>query len=144
HNNEGDGATCKHKHFYQRIKVSRVGTFGARYRQNHLQLFVSKEGRTEQRFLRLHLVDVSSDRIDFPIVGDKTERLRQLPVRKGVCREARVNQRYRCTQSIILKILEVTAKLFSTQLPFVDKGARRKTCYVKLRIVAIHLARNTV
>ena len=65
---------------------------------------LAESARAHHALARLHVVDVASQRVDLAVVGQHSQRMRPLPARERVRREARVNQ---CQISLVLGFLSV-------------------------------------
>ena len=86
-------------------------------------------------FARLDPVEVPAQRIDFAVVGDHAEGVRELPLREGVGREALVDHRERGGAAGVLKVAVVDADLGGKKLPLIDHGSRRTRADVELAAV---------
>ena len=70
-----------------------------------------------------HPVDVAAHGVDFAVVGNHAERVREIPGREGVGREALVNKRKRGYAPCVSEIPVEHADLIREQLSLVDNGA---------------------
>ena len=95
----------------------------------------SKHGGRNMLFARLDPVEVAAQRIDFAVVGDHAEGVRELPLREGIGREALVDHRERGGAAGILKVAVVDAHLSGEELPLIDHGSRRTRADVELAAV---------
>ena len=90
----------------------------------HLLHVVAEELRGELRLARTDPVDVSAQRVDLAVVRDHPIRVRELPAREGVRREARVNERERARHPLVGQVGEVPPELRRRQHPLVDERPR--------------------
>ncbi len=74
---------------------------------------------------RHHPVDVAAQRVDLAVMGEIAERMRQLPGREGIGREARMHQRQRGFRALVLEVLVEAGEPLGDHHALVDDGARR-------------------
>ena len=74
----------------------------------------------EHRLPGPHPVDVAADGVDLAVVGDHPQRLGQLPARRRVRREARVDDREGAAQRPVAEVGEELRQLRRRQHPLVD------------------------
>ena len=99
-------------------------------------LHVIEERAVEQRFARLHPVDVPAQRVDFAVVRDVAVRMRTLPARERVCGKTRVHERERALHVRVRKVEKIRADLLRHQHPFVHQRAAREARRIPERIHA--------
>ena len=75
------------------------------------------------RLARAHLVEVAAKGVDFAVVREVAEGLRQLPGREGVGAVPLVDEGYRALVVGIRKVGEEAAQLWRVEQPLVDDGA---------------------
>ena len=85
-------AAGEHQELEHVVEVRRVASAFAHDRQHLAQVVAEQLGR-ELRFARAHPVDVAAQRVDLAVVRDHPVRMRELPARERVRREARVHER---------------------------------------------------
>uniref|UniRef100_A0A6J5ZYZ3 Unannotated protein n=1 Tax=freshwater metagenome TaxID=449393 RepID=A0A6J5ZYZ3_9ZZZZ len=115
-------AAGEHQELKDVVKGRRVGP--SRAHNRHHLLKVGTEQLTGERALpRAHPVDVPHQRVDLAVVGDHAERMRELPAREGVGREARVNESQRRGKAFVAEIRVELRDLTRHQHALVDAGA---------------------
>ena len=87
---------------------------------------VAEQLRAQLRLARAHPVDVAAQRVDLPVVGDQPVRVRELPARERVGREARVDERERRPRPLVLQVGVVAQQLRGGEHPLVDDRAARE------------------
>ncbi len=98
---------------------------------------VLAEHRARDRLLpRANPVDVPAQRVDLAVVAHEPERVREVPRRERVRREALVNHRERRHHALVGEIDEILADLVREQHPLVDERSRRHRGNVELLAVA--------
>ena len=105
------------------VERRRVRAAGAHDRE-HLREVVAEQLGRELRFARPHPVHVSAQRVDLAVVGDHPVRVRELPARERVGREARVDERQRGLRPRVLQVRVVAEQLRGGEHPLVDDGPR--------------------
>ena len=121
------GHVQKLKHVIERGGVAAVFHHD---RQDLLQV-LAKQRRLAQGLARAHPVDVAAQCVDFAIVRDEAERVRQRPRREGVGRKTRVHQRQRRFHLCIAKIQEQALDLIRCEHALVHHRARRQARDIK-------------
>ena len=86
----------------------------------------------EQRFARLHAVDVATQGVDLAVVRREAERMRQIPGREGVGRVALVDQRQRGDRAHVFQVGEVDLDLLGQEHALVDDRLRRQRADVEI------------
>ena len=82
----------------------------------------------ERRLARPHPVDVAERRVDLAVVGDHPQRLRQLPARERVGREARVDDREAAAQRRVAQVgVELRRAAARSACPCRRSSARRSS-----------------
>ena len=94
--------------------------------REHLLDVVAEQVRGELRLARAHPVDVAAQRVDLAVVGDHPIRVRELPARERVRREARVHERERADDALVAQVDEVAPQLRRREHPLVDDRPRRE------------------
>ena len=80
-------------------------------------------------------VDVAAQRVDLAVVADEPERVREIPRRKRVGREALMHHRQRRHHGLVGEVREILADLVREQHPLVDERARGHRRHVELLAV---------
>ncbi len=106
----------EHEQLEHVVEDRRVGAPGPDDREN-LREVVPEEIRGELRLARLHPVDVASQRVDLAVVGDQPVRVRELPARERVGREAGVDERERHLDPLVAQIGEVPGSCGAVSMP---------------------------
>ena len=88
----------------------------------------------EQRFTRLHAVDVATQGVDFAVVRDEAERMRQVPRRESVRAVALMHQRDGGFSARVIQIEEVLVERVREEHALVDDGAGRQRVDVEQRL----------
>ena len=96
-----------------------------------LQVFAENR-RRNRLFTRLEPVDVAAHRVDFAVVGDVAERVRQIPGREGIGRETLVHQCQGGSRALVLKIEVIHTNLIGQQQALVVHRARREGRHIEL------------
>ena len=78
------GTAAQHEHFYGHVQVGGIGRCEIADREDHFQLFAGESRTFEQHFTGAHPVNVTLVGVNFTVVGNIAERLRQLPGRERV------------------------------------------------------------
>ena len=94
--------------------------------RQHLRQVVAEELGGELRLARADPVDVAAQRVDLAVVRDQAVRVRELPAREGVRREARVDERERAREPLVGEVREVAPQLRRGEHPLVDDRSRRE------------------
>ena len=79
------------KEFQSVVQHGRVGTSSINCRKNCLHLFWTKNWRMKSFFAGQHTVNVSTNGVNFAIVGNKTVWMGTLPAWLSICRKAGMN-----------------------------------------------------
>ena len=96
---------------------------------------VTENRRGNGLLTRLEPVDVATHGIDFAIVGDVAERMRQVPSREGIGRKALVHQSKCRNRPLILKIEVIDTHLISQQQSLVVDCPCRERRHVEFLTV---------
>ncbi len=86
----------------------------------------------EARLVALHPVDVAQDGVDLAVVREHAERLRQLPLRKGVGRVALMEDREARGESLVEQVGIEGRQMFGQEHALVDHRAARQRADVEL------------
>ncbi len=105
------------------VEVGRVRAAVTDDRQHLLQI-VAEELRRKLALARAHPVDVAAQRVDLAVVGDHPVRVRKLPARERVGREARVDERQRGLRARVEQVREAGPELRRHQHSLVDDRLR--------------------
>jgi len=76
-------------------------------------------------------VYVAAQGVDFTVVGDHAEGMREVPGGKGIGGKTLVHQRQRGNHALVTQIMEILADLVGQQHAFVDHGAGRHRGHIK-------------
>ena len=125
HHRVRDRTAAEHQQLEHVVEDRRVGSALADDRHDLLEV-VSEQLRGELRLSRPHPVDVPAQRVDLAVVRDHPIRVRELPARECVGREARVHQRQPRSQPRIAKVDEVPRQLRRGQHALVDHRPARE------------------
>ena len=112
-------AAGQHEQLEHVVERRRVRAAGAHDRK-HLRQVVAEQLGGELRLARAHPVDVAAQRVDLAVVGDHPVRVRELPARERVRREARVHQRQRRLGPRVGQVGVVAEQLRGGEHPLVD------------------------
>ena len=113
----------EHEQLEHVVEVGRVGAARAHDRQHLLQV-VAEELRGELALARAHPVDVAAQRVDLAVVGDHPVRVRQLPAREGVRREAGVDEHERALRARVADVRVAGLELRRHEHALVDDRLR--------------------
>ncbi len=97
---------------------------------------VAKRGRRHPDLVRFHPVDVALQRVDFAVVRQHAERLRQPPLREGVGRIPLVIDRKGALEPLVLQIGIKLGHLLGQHHAFVDDRPARQLTQIKLETPA--------
>ncbi len=117
------------------VERSRVGLPVVDERPDLVQILAQHRAR-DSLLAGADPVDVAAQRVDFAVVADESERVREVPRRKRVGREALVHHRQCRHHALVLEVEEILADLVREQHPLVDECARRHRRHVELLAVA--------
>ena len=96
---------------------------------------IAENRRRDRLFAGLEPVDVAANGVDFTVVGDITERVRQIPGREGIGREALVNECQCRNRPLVLQVVVINAYLVSQQQSLVIDGACREGRHIEFLAV---------
>ena len=113
-------ATRPHKGFEHRIKRRRIRRAGRDQRLDVFRMFAKRGGR-HLDLVALHPVAVAADRVDFAIVRQGAERLRQPPLREGVGGIALVIDGKARNEALVVEVRIENAQRFRQEQPLVDQ-----------------------
>ena len=94
HHGVGDRVAAHHQQFQRVVEGCRIRLAGIDQRPDLLQV-VAQHRAGDGALARADPVDIATHRVDLAVVADHAERVRQVPRREGVGREALVHQRQR-------------------------------------------------
>ncbi|MBK7742911.1 MAG: hypothetical protein IPI40_04150 [Betaproteobacteria bacterium] len=117
------------------VERGRVGLAVVDQRPDLVEVVAEHRAR-DAVLARRHPVDVAAQRVDFAVVADHAERMREVPGGEGVGREALVHHRQRGHHRLVAQVEEVLADLVREQHPLVDERPRRHRRDVELLAVA--------
>ena len=132
HHRVRQGAPGQHEQLEDVVERRRVRPAGAHDRHDLVEVPAEQLGR-ELGLAGAHPVHVAHQRVDLAVVGDDAERVRQLPARERVRREAGVHEAHRAREARILQVEEEAADLVGDEHPLVDDRARGERGDVELR-----------
>ena len=101
-----------------------------------LRQVVAQHLRRDRAFARADPVEVAAQRVDLAVVADEAERMREVPRRERVGREALVHHGERGHHRLVGEVRVERADLVREQHALVDEGARRHRRDVELLAVA--------
>ena len=125
HHRVRQAAAAEREQLEHVVERRRVRTTRPDHRQHLLQVLAEQIGR-ELRLARPHPVHVAAQRVDLAVVGDHPVRVRELPARERVRREARVDERERRLGPGVLQVGVVAEQLRGREHALVDHGPRRE------------------
>ena len=99
----------EHEQLEHVVEHRGVGAAGTDHRQ-HLREVVAEELGRELRLARANPVHVAAQRVDLAVVRNQPVRVRELPARERVRREARVHERERAREPLVDEVGEVAAR----------------------------------
>ena len=117
--------------FKRTVKRGRVGLAFIDERPELVEV-TSEHGRRYRALAGAQPVHVATQRVDLTVMGDQTERVRELPGRKSIGGKPLVHQRQRGHAARILQILVIATDLAREQHALVHDGARRHRRHVVL------------
>ena len=119
-------AAGEHEQLEHVVEGRRVRAAGAHDRQQLREVLVAEQLGGELGLAGAHPVDVAAQRVDLAVVGDVAVRVRQLPARERVGREARVDERERRLGALVLQVGVVAEQLRGREHALVDDRAARE------------------
>ena len=114
-----------------RVERGAVGAAGLDDRLDVL-VVVAERGCDHPGLVALHPVDVAAQGVDLAIVGERAERLRQLPGRHGVGRVALVEQREVGDEALVLQVGIEQGQGFGEEQALVDHRAAAQRADVEV------------
>ena len=136
--------TTEGKQFDDVVQASRIGlTFGNNW-QDALHIFFGKIRGGPVSFAGFEPVEVALQGIDLAIMGNKPERLSQLPGRESIGGKAGVYQSKRTHEARIGQIREIRAHLMTGQLTFIYHCFIRHRGKVEANFIFAHRTVNQV
>ncbi len=100
-----------------------------------LRQVVAQHLRRDRAFARADPVEIAAHGVDLAVVRDVAERMREIPRRKRVGREALVHHRERRDHRFVGQVAVVPADLMGEQHSLVDDRPRRQRRHVELAAV---------
>ena len=129
-----DRPATEHEKFQHVVERCRVAPAGSHNRLHLLE--VRPEHRVGQHaFPCVHPVDVPTHRIDFTVMSNESERMRQIPCRKCVGAVTLVHEGQPACHSRIGQIGIIGIDLIGEQQSLVDDRSRRKGADVDKRLL---------
>ena len=125
HRRVGEAVAAHRQKFESVVEAGGVGLAFIRNRPE-LRDVAAEQRRRDGRLPRRHPVDVAPQRIDLAVVRDHPIRVRELPRRERVGREALVHERQGRRQTRIGKIPVVGLHLVRQEHALVDERSRRQ------------------
>ena len=118
-------APCAHQQFKHIIKRGGIRTAGLHHR---LDIFHEgiKQRMGKPRFMRLHPIHIAMQRIDFAIMRQRAERLRQAPGGEGIGRITLMINGKAADETLIQQIGIEFRQRFRQEHALVDDGPRRE------------------
>ncbi len=115
-------------------RIQRAGVGGVVGDDGGDVVFIAGESwRAEGGLVAMHEVDIAFQRVDFAVMGQQTEGLRQVPGRRGVGGEALVENGVAGGEALIEQIGIEFGELLSLEQAFVDDAAAGERANVKIR-----------
>ena len=133
HHRVGQRAAREHEQLEHVVERRRVRAAGAHDRQQLRQVLLAEQLGRELRLARPHPVDVAAQRVDLAVVGDVAVRVRELPARERVGREARVDEPERGLGPRVLQVGVVAEQLRGGEHALVDDRAARERRHDEVR-----------
>ena len=125
HQRVREAAAGEHEQLEHVVERRRVRAARPDDRQHLLEVVAEQLG-AQLRLARAHPVDVALQRVDLAVVGDHPVRVRELPARERVGREARVDERQRGLRALVLQVGVVAQQLRRREHALVDDRAARE------------------
>ena len=133
HHRVGQRAPRQHEQLEHVVERRRVRAAGADDRQQLREVLLAEQLGGELRLAGPHPVDVAAQRVDLAVVGDVAVRVRELPARERVGREARVDERERGLGPRVLQVGVVAEQLRGGEHALVDDRAARERRHHEVR-----------
>ncbi len=134
HHRVRDRVAAHHQQLERVVERGRIRLAVVDERPEFFQV-LAQDRRGDRALARADPVDVAAQRVDLAVVADHAERVREVPRREGVGREALVHERERRLDARVLEIEVVLAHLVGEQQSLVADGARRHRRHVELLAV---------
>ncbi|OIQ83878.1 hypothetical protein GALL_343050 [mine drainage metagenome] len=122
---------ARHQQFQRIVETGGVGLAFGDQRPQFFQI-LAQHGGFHRFVAGGHPVDVAAHGVDFAVVGDHAERVRQVPGREGVGGETLVHQGQGRNHGRVLQVEVIGADLFRQQHALVDDGAAGQRGNVEL------------
>ena len=135
HHRVGERVAAHHQQLEAVVERRGVGLAVVDQRPDLVQVGAQHRAR-DALLARANPVDVAAQGVDLAVVADEAERMREIPRRKRVGREALVHHCQRRHHALVLEVEEIFADLVRKQHPLVDERARRHRRDVELLAVA--------
>ncbi len=125
HHRVGDRVAAHHEQLQRVVERGRVGLALVDEGPDLVEV-LAQQVRMDRGLARLDPVEVAAQRVDLAVVGDEAERVREVPRRERVGREALVREADGRGEALVGKIPEERADLLGEQHPLVDDRAVRE------------------
>ena len=135
HDSVRQRVAAHHQQFERIVKSGGIGLTGVDQGPYFLQV-LAQQRRGNPFFTGQHPVIVAAYRVDFAIVRNHAERVRQVPLRKGVGGKTLMHQGQCRNAARILQVFVVDPDLIGKQQPFVhDRARRHGDCVIALGVL---------
>ncbi len=134
HHRVGRRVAAHHEELERVVERGRVGLALVDQREQ-LRQVVAEHDRRDRAFARADPVEVAAQRVDLAVVADVPERVREVPGRERVGREALVDHRERRDHRLVGEVEVELADLVREQHALVAERARRERRHVELLAV---------
>ncbi len=135
HHRVGERIAAHDEELERVVERRRVGLSVVDQRPQLRQVVAEHRGR-DRPLARPDPVEVAAQRVDLAVVADEAERVREVPGRERVRREALVHHRQRRDERLVVEVLVEAPDLMGEQHALVDDRARRERRHVELLAVA--------
>ena len=133
HHRVGQRAPRQHEQLEHVVERRRVRATRAHDRQQLREVPLAEQLGRELGLAGAHPVDVAAQRVDLAVVGDVAVRVRELPARERVGREARVDEAQRGLGALVLQVGVVAEQLRGREHALVDDRAARERRHHEVR-----------
>ncbi len=131
HHRVGDRVAAHHEELERVVERGRVGLAFVDEGPDLVEVGPEELG-VDGRLARADPVEVALQRVDLAVVRDEAERVREVPRRERVGREALVGEGERRDEALVVQVGEELADLVGEQHALVDDGPVRERGHVEL------------
>ena len=139
----GQRITTRHQQFQRVVKTGRVGLTLDNQWPQFVQI-LAQQFRRHRRVACRHPVHIAAQRVDFAIVRNHAERMRQIPGGKSIGGETLVYQRQCGNYAFVLQVRVILADLIGQQHALVNQRARGQRRNIKTAPLPISQTANPV